>query len=164
MVGFGGGADRRDLSVEDEVRAALDAMGTERTGQFLRYLLETATRGEHDKLSEHALGATFFDRPADWDPGVDPVVRHEATRLRRRLARYYESDGSAADVRIHLPSGSYVPVLVRGGEAGFSEEPTEEEEALPELSPRWYIAAAVLIVASLVSGWLYWHAFRAGTR
>jgi hypothetical protein len=163
MVGAGGGAYRGALSVEEEIRAALEEMKAERTGRFLRHLVEAALRGENEKLNDRALGVEFFGRAADWDPEIDAVVRNEAGRLRKRLARYYETDGAAAGVRIQLPPGSFVPVFVRRGEAGFQIEPSELDESAPELSMRWYVAAAVLIAAIAIVGWLYWHAFRTTT-
>ena len=163
MVGVGSGDYRGALSVEEEVRAAVEAMGAERTGQFLRHLLDSASRGESDKLNERALGVGFFGRASDWDPMLDAVVRNEAGRLRKRLARYYETDGALAGVRIQLPSGSYVPVFLRRGKAGFQVEHSELDESAPDLPVWWYVAAAVLIVASVVAAWLYWHAFRTTT-
>jgi hypothetical protein len=147
--------------VEEAVRTAVEAMKAERTGQFLRHLVEAVLRGEAEELNERALGVALFGRGSDWDPAGDAVVRNEAGRLRKRLARYYKTDGATADVRIQLLSGSYVPVFVRRGEVGFAAEAAEVAESVPELSARWYVAAAVLIVAIAFVVWLYWHAFRA---
>jgi hypothetical protein len=151
---------------EQEIRATRQQIlnspafaNANRTARFLEYLVEGALRGDHEQLNEAALGVNTFDRPNDWDPGVDAVVRNEAGRLRKRLTRYYEGEGASADLRIQLPSGSYVPVFVRRGESGFETELGVEESA-PELSARWYVAAGVLIIAIAVVGWLYWHAFR----
>jgi hypothetical protein len=156
---------------EQEIRATLQQIlnspafaNANRTARFLEYLVEGALRGEDEQLNEAALGVNIFDRPSDWDPGVDAVVRNEAGRLRKRLTRYYETDGATADVRIHLLPGSYLPLFVRRWEVGFASDPAEVEEVVPELSARWYVAAAVLMVAIVVVGWLYWHAFRPGTR
>jgi hypothetical protein len=161
MVGAGGGAYRRDLSVEEEIRAALEEMNAERTGRFLRHLVEAALRGESEKLNERVLGVEFFGRAVEWNPGVDAVVRNEAGRLRKRLARYYEASGARAEVRIQLPLGSFVPVFVRRGEAGFARAESELEESAPDLPMWWYVAAALLIFASAIAAWLYWHVFRA---
>ena len=51
----------------------------------------------------------MFDRPADFDPKVDTIVRVEAGKLRKRLEEYYADEGAAAAVRIEVPKGSYVP-------------------------------------------------------
>jgi hypothetical protein len=156
---------------EQEIRAALQQIlsnpafaNANRTAQFLEYLVESALRGADEQLdkqlNEAALGVNLFDRPSDWDPGVDAVVRNEAGRLRKRLARYYEAEGASADLRIQLPSGVYVPLFVRRGEPGFAVAAPDVGESMPELSTRWYVAAGLLIIAIVVVGWLYWHAFR----
>jgi TolB-like protein len=147
----------------DAVLAALDkvlaseAFGkAERPGRFLRYLVETALRGESQLLKENVLGVEVFDRPASWDPRLDPVVRQEAGRLRKRLGRYYENGGALSEIRIELPVGAYVPL--------FRKRPAEIEAASAEAplvdagpakpSRTWiYAAAAVLVVGGAVLGW-----------
>src|SRR5277367_6691104 len=93
-----------------EVREALEGMvnnpafgKAERPARFLRHLVEAASEGKLDRLDEKSLGIEFFGRPPDWDPRLDPVVRHEAGRLRRRLARYYETGGAQAELRLTCP-------------------------------------------------------------
>ena len=151
------------LAALDKV-AASDAFGkVERPARFLRHLVETALRGEGQFLKESVLGTDVFNRPASWDPRLDPVVRQEAARLRKRLARYYETDGAEAEVRIELPVGSYVPV--------FRSKPVEIESAPVETPPigtasaaqpvrrrrPWvYAAAGILCIA--VAG-VAWRAF-----
>ena len=61
--------------------------------------------GNHDAA---ALG-----RPDDFTPQSDPIVRVEATRLRRTIHRYYENGGKLDPVQIDLPLGSYVPAFRR---------------------------------------------------
>ena len=62
---------------------------------------------------ESVLGTDVFGRPASWNPRLDPVVRQEAARLRKRLANYYETSGAEAEVRIELPLGGYKPLFRR---------------------------------------------------
>ncbi len=147
----------------DAVLAALDkvvaseAFGkAERPGRFLRYLVETALRGESQLLKENVLGVEVFDRPASWDPRLDPVVRQEAGRLRKRLGRYYENGGALSDIRIELPVGAYVPVFRKRPaeiEAASAEAPlVDEGPAKP--SRTWiYAAAVVLVLGGAVLGW-----------
>jgi len=103
-----------------EVLAALQAVvssaafgKTPRPARFLRHLVETTLRGERHLLKESVLGTDVFERPASWDPRLDPIVRQEAARLRHRLANYYQTSGSQATIRIDLPVGSYVPSFRR---------------------------------------------------
>ncbi|MGK6315733.1 tetratricopeptide repeat protein [Neorhizobium sp. DT-125] len=55
----------------------------------------------------------MLGRHKDFDPGVDPIVRVEATRLRGKLQHYYEAFGAPGTVAIHLPKGRYSPVFTR---------------------------------------------------
>src|ERR1035441_5081927 len=73
---------------------------TERPARFLRYLVETALRGEAPLLKENVLGVEVFDRPASWDPRLDPVVRPGGGRLRKRLPQEHAKRGAPAEVRI----------------------------------------------------------------
>src|SRR5579872_2176775 len=102
----------------DAILAALDKVASSdafaksaRQARFLRHLVETSLRGETHLLKESVLGVYVFDRPAGWDARLDPIVRMEAARLRKRIAKYYETAGSADEVRIELPIGNYVPVF-----------------------------------------------------
>ena len=49
--------------------------------------------------------------PDSFDPQTDPIVRVEATRLRRALAQYYAGEGSGDAMTIDLPRGCYVPAF-----------------------------------------------------
>ena len=147
----------------DAVLAALDkvvasaAFGkAERPARFLRHLVETALRGEVYLLKESVLGMDVFDRPASWDPRLDPIVRQEAARLRKRLARYQETAGAEVDVRIELPVGSYVP-LFRRTAAELVTPPIETPRAgqAPTRAGRsWlYVAAAIFCVSAALIAW-----------
>jgi hypothetical protein len=52
-----------------------------------------------------------FDRPADFDPRVESIVRVEAKRLRRKLTDYYTSNGGNDSIVIEFRTGSYVPEI-----------------------------------------------------
>jgi hypothetical protein len=45
----------------------------------------------------------------DFKEGKDAIVRVEVHRLRKRLAEYYEDEGSAHRVHIVIPAGNYAP-------------------------------------------------------
>jgi TolB-like protein len=77
--------------------------------RFLRFAVEHTLCGRADDLKEYVIGVEVFDRPGDYDPRVDPIVRVEARRLRAKLKAYYECDGAADPVIIEFVSGSYAP-------------------------------------------------------
>ena len=75
---------------------------------LLRYVVEKTLAGECD-LKERTLGIDVFGRPPDYETNTDPIVRNTAHDLRKRLAQYYCETGHENELRIDLPSGSYVP-------------------------------------------------------
>lgn len=82
-----------------------------RLRRFLEYVVECTLRGDQHQLKEYTIAMSVFDRPAEFDPRLDPIVRVEAGRLRQKLTRYNESDGKDSAIRIEIPKGSYVPLI-----------------------------------------------------
>src|SRR5882757_6939796 len=83
-------------SIQDELERVLKSPGFRKCFQlsrFLRFTVEQALSGQNGASKECLIGMQIFGRPADYDPGCDPIVRVEARRLRRKLAEYYEGDG-----------------------------------------------------------------------
>jgi len=84
--------------------------GSRRTQDFLRLIVSHALDGDVDNLRERMIGAEMFGRPVSYDTGSDSVVRVRASEVRKKLAQYYSKSSQAkSEVRIELPSGSYVP-------------------------------------------------------
>jgi TolB-like protein len=80
------------------------------SANLLRYVVEKASAGQTDDIKEYTLAVEVFGR-ASYDPQVDSLVRVQAGKLRKRLAKYYESEGRSESVRIEIPKGSYVPTF-----------------------------------------------------
>jgi hypothetical protein len=76
---------------------------------FLRYVVNETLEGGGGHLKERALGVEVFGRGADYDTNADPVVRTSACEVRKRIAQYYHEPGHEHEIRIDLPSGSYIP-------------------------------------------------------
>jgi len=102
---------RRQIVLEQlsAVLASETFRGSERSCALLAYLVDRALSGEAERLKEYTVGVEALGRGGSFDPRVDPIVRAEASRLRRRLEKYYGSEGRGAAVAIVLPRGSYVP-------------------------------------------------------
>jgi len=97
--------------------ARLDASQAFRSARrhrvLLHHLVDRLAAGDTAALKESVLAVQVFGRPAaGFDPVRDSIVRVEARRLRARLAAYHAGEGRLAPLRIELPVGSYVPVLV----------------------------------------------------
>jgi len=76
---------------------------------FLRFVTEQTLAGEADNIKERTLGIEIFGRDADYDTASDPIVRVTAAEIRKRVAQYYQDPAHSNEMRIALPSGSYIP-------------------------------------------------------
>ena len=102
----------------DEIRAAIDRMNASdafirspQLGAFLRFVVEATLHGKASRIKAYTIGIEVLRRDTSFDPQLDPIVRVEATRLRRAIERYYATAGTDDPVIIDLPRGSYVPVF-----------------------------------------------------
>jgi tetratricopeptide (TPR) repeat protein len=76
---------------------------------FLRFVVAERLSGRAVSPKEHEIGVRVFGRKPDYDPRIDPIVRVQARQLRFKLREYYAGSGSAEQVRVDLPKGSYLP-------------------------------------------------------
>jgi tetratricopeptide (TPR) repeat protein len=76
---------------------------------FLWFIVEARLRGKAERLKGYTIGVEVLRRDTSFDPQVDPIVRVEATRLRRALERYYAGPGVDDTIMISLPRGGYAP-------------------------------------------------------
>ena len=139
---------------------------SERSSALLRYVVEQTLAGAADQLKEYTVGVEALGRGSSFDPRTDPVVRAEASRLRDRLQRYYDTDGRSDPVVLSLPKGSYVPRFERSA-ATDSEAPVSpgasqpaQEVLEPAVVParrmaKWLATGAVVGAAMIVAAvWL----------
>jgi hypothetical protein len=87
--------------------------GSQRSGQFLRYIVDQAIARHFDALKERVIGVELFGRDPSYDTGDDAIVRVTASDVRKRLLQHYGRFGAASEFRISLPPGSYVPEITR---------------------------------------------------
>ncbi|QTL02836.1 hypothetical protein J5J86_19005 [Aquabacter sp. L1I39] len=102
----------------NEARAALarvlsseEFVSSPRLADFLRYVVETTLAGRADEIKGYTIAVEALGRPTSFDPQSDPIVRVEATRLRRSLERYYSGAGTGDAIEIVIPKGAYVPLF-----------------------------------------------------
>ena len=108
---------------------------SQRRQRFLSYVVEETLAGRGDRLKGYSVGVEVFDRRADFDPAIDPIVRIEATRLRDKLREYYGTEGRNDPVRIELPKGSYAPLIeLQVASAPMPEAGVTELPATPNRS------------------------------
>ena len=90
-----------------------------RQTKLLEYLCNKVLLGEAEHIKAATIAMEVFGRQWDFDESKDAIVRVEAHRLRRKLAKYYEGEGAKRHVRILLAPGGYVPeFIVNEGHTG----------------------------------------------
>jgi len=161
-----GGPDKGAILLQlQRILAGEGFKRSERICRFLSYVVEQTLRGRGDELKESVLAVEVYDRPPDYNPKIDPIVRNDARRLRAKLREYYEIEGSSDPVIIEIPKGSYLPVF-REREAPPPESaasPWSVRRVLKLLNRRQVIAAGA--AALLVAGFtLYWTGRQRGPR
>jgi hypothetical protein len=83
----------------------------ERMRRFLGFVIEETLAGRARLLCEYSIGLSVFDRDESFEPGLDPIVRNDARRLRQKLLEYYQQSGNEDTVLIEVPNGGYVPLF-----------------------------------------------------
>jgi hypothetical protein len=96
-------------------------------GKLLHFIVDRTLKGDTGSLKEYCVAIEVFERPSDFDPRNQAVVRVEATRLRRKLDRYYRESGSGDAVWITIPKGRYVAKIGRRS-VGMNVAPEEKRE------------------------------------
>ena len=115
---------------------------SKRFPSFLRFVIEHTLAGDAESIKERTLGVEIFGRDADYDTASDPIVRVTAAEIRKRVAQYYQEPGHEEELRINLPSGSYVPHF--HWPKGTNEPELAESAPAPLAAP---LAAPLEVVA-----------------
>jgi hypothetical protein len=137
----------------ERLLASPHVRNSKRCQALLQHIVASALDGSIDGLKERALGCDVFHREPNYDTNQDSIVRTTAAEIRKRLAMYYLEPGRDGEVRISLPSGSYVP------EFQFPK-PVAAPTAIVELPVavhaaglrgwrwRWWAAAAMVLATA----------------
>jgi hypothetical protein len=150
---------------------------------FLRYVVQHTLAGQADAVKERTLGIEIFGRGANYDTSSDPIVRVTAAEIRKRIAQYYQEPGHDVEIRLSLPSGSYVPqfhwpqalptsiprveTVANGTETEVpSQIPAAAEMAAPAAAAvhpakrSWVIFAMALVTCAALGGALWWRSLQ----
>ena len=159
-----------------EVRAQLASLlasevfrTSKRCRAFLEFVVERCLDGRAAELREKLIGVEVFQRYPGYDSNDDPVVRATASDVRKRLAQYYQDPGRAAELRIEMQPGSYVPefrvpsaaaspALTQGSstslEATFSLEAPPPAPQSPKLDRRnFWLAVGGCVAVGAAATW-----------
>lgn len=115
---------------------------------LLTYLGRKSLESPDHPLKEYTIGIEALGKPEDYDPRLDPTVRVEVAKLRKRLAEFYAGPGKSHPIRMTIPKGGYMPLFV---------QESAEPAATPTLWWRRYVwqavacALAIAVVVLLVA-------------
>ncbi|MBI4877889.1 MAG: hypothetical protein HY822_24930 [Acidobacteria bacterium] len=115
---------------------------------LLAYLGTKAIEEPAEPLKEYTIGVEALGKSGDYDPRLDPTIRVEVAKLRRRLKEYYQEAGAERPVKLEIPKGVYLPVF------SSASTPARTGRSVPRSWGFWLAAVAVIAsVAAIAVGW-----------
>jgi hypothetical protein len=120
----------------DRILASPPFRNSRRCQSLLAYVVNTACDGQVEALKERVVGSSVFGRDPGYDTNQDAVVRNAAAEVRKRLAQYYLDPARETELRIELPSGSYLPEF-RIPASAESLEPRHPINAVKQIRESW---------------------------
>jgi hypothetical protein len=126
-----------------------------RLRDFLTYVVGETLQGRTGSLNEHQIGCSVFERPSDYRPADDNIVRVHARQLRSRLEEYFLTDGREESILLEIPKGSYIPlfherVVTDAVQVLSSPAPKKPAGPLVRIPRNWTLVSAVLALVSVV--------------
>ena len=132
---------------------------------FLRFVVTEVLAGRGEALKERTVGIEVFGKEPNYGTTDDPIVRVTAGEIRKRIAQYYQEPGHEQEIRLLLPSGSYVPQFYLPEEtvpAGFEmpklgevQRMTLPESSVLRRSPKLYASLVVVLILAGVLAWRF---------
>jgi TolB-like protein len=99
--------------VQNELARVLSSQTFRRANrmrELLGYVVKETLDGA--ALTEAKAAHEVFGKDENFDASIDPEVRIQYGRLRRKLAEYYATEGKQASLMIDLPPRKYGPVFL----------------------------------------------------
>ena len=91
----------------------LESEGLRRSGrlrELLTYLLKRSAISPDIPVREQDIGHDVYGRNPDYDTSHDTIVRVQIAQLRKKLERYYETEGARDELILTIPKGRYLPL------------------------------------------------------
>ncbi len=154
---------------KDKVFAALSSIvrsgefaASPQLASFLTFSVRQTLEGQGQSLKAYTIATEVLGRSANFDPQNDPIVRVEATRLRRAIDRYYATDGAQDRIRITMPKGAYSVLF-----EDLDHRPAAPSRPVPDRDRRRdvrfsvqtlsiFTAAVLLACGAAGVGWWFW--------
>jgi hypothetical protein len=129
-----------------------------RLQELLFYVCRRAIEEASPDIHEHEVGAAVFNRTPDYNSSEDPIVRVQASQLRKKLLQYFESEGTDEELVLEIPKGAYTPVFRRRLETSSEPPVTQEASAL---AANWRRVVSILAGLCLIlAGAVVWLVMR----
>lgn len=115
--------------------------------RLLAHLVRSEYLGQGDRLKAYSIGLDIFDKPSEFDPAADSVVRVEMGRLRTALALFEASEFSDTRIVVDIPVGTYRPTITL---RNHPNDPAEPDTPLLGPRPKKVRAVAKLAMLAVV--------------
>jgi hypothetical protein len=132
-----------DPRVEEALRKVLDSTAfasSKQSQALLKYLVANSQHDDDGSLKERMIGVNVFGRSHDYNTGDDPIVRARVGEVRKRLARYYQSElTDQHTIQFAIPTGSYRVTFSYPDVAETTDQPgrrADSREETPDESIR----------------------------
>jgi TolB-like protein len=89
-----------------------DFSSSEILKKFLSFVVQETLTGNSNCLKEYTIALKVLQKPVNFNPQKNCIVRIHARRLRSALFHYYNEPGSVDEIIIGMPKGKYVPVFM----------------------------------------------------
>jgi hypothetical protein len=96
---------------------------------ILLFVVRHAVLQPEEPIPEFEIGYRVLGRRSDFNPLDDNIVRVQMGHLRRKLEQYFSTEGSAEEVIIFIPQGTYKPSFPSRAE--FANRVQSAHEVLP---------------------------------
>jgi hypothetical protein len=120
-----------------------------RIRELLIYVCERALNEPSVEIHEQEIGHNVFNRAEEYDTSADNIVRVTASQARKKLAKYFDSEGSSEPIILEIPTGQYKPVFRKRELPDPVLVPESPEQRLNRSLVRYRRAVIILAFASL---------------
>ena len=112
--------------------------------RFLGFIVNETLEGNSNRLKEYTIAVNVLDKPRDFKPQENGIVRIHAGRLRRALSHFYLETGAEDDIQISIPKGKYVPLISDRKDNYYNLDKKQSESNNKKLVPNDTMVVAVM--------------------
>ena len=138
-----------NINSEKYLEKILDSKEFSNSSIYINYLtyLVKATKNDNSP-KETTIAMEVFGKDADFNPAEDTIVRSHTYTLRKKLERYYFTEGKDDKFRLKIPKGHYEVTITKVNETRFTPS-----SIILLLKKRYKIILIILLVLSLFYFW-----------